>query len=65
MGVKMPGNLYFYRENDIIQLSRKDCIGSSGMVPLPLLLAQGRYFQNVVEKIMCVTYNILNKGAGR
>ncbi len=65
MGVKMPGSLYFYRENDIIQLSNVGYIGSSGMVPRPLLLQQGQYFKIGVEKIMCVAYNILNKGARR
>lgn len=29
----MPGNLYFYRENDIIHLLRVDYIGTPGMIP--------------------------------
>lgn len=33
-GIKMPGDLYFHRENDIIHLLRANCIGILGMVPI-------------------------------
>lgn len=61
----MPGNLYFYRENDIIRLLLGIISLTRYSSVAALVLAHQGGFKIVVEKSTCLTYNILNKAVGK
>lgn len=51
----MPGNLYFYREDDIILLRIESYIGSPGIVPDCLGVGST---EAIFIKFFCKNYNI-------